>query len=80
MASNEFNIYPNPTDDKINVVLNYKNGNNRIQLRDLSGKLIMEKEINNQDQIDLRDLNQGLYLLTILSNNEIIGFERIVRK
>jgi hypothetical protein len=79
-VNNEFNIYPNPTDDKINVVLNYKNGNNTIQLRDLSGKLILEKEINDQDQIDLRDLTQGLYLLTIMSNNEIIGFERIVRK
>ena len=79
-VSNEFNIYPNPTDDKINVVLNHKNGNNTIQLRDLSGKLIMEKEINNQDQIDLCNLTEGLYLLTILSNNEIIGFERVVRK
>jgi hypothetical protein len=80
VTENEFNVYPNPTYDRISIVLNEEKGINRMRLQDLYGKTILEKEIVNKEQLDLSNLKEGIYMLTIFSNNEIIGNKRVLKK
>lgn len=60
---NKFEIYPNPTIDKIN--LNSLNTENKIQIFNESGILIKEIDSNTTDLngIDLSDLPKGLYFV-----------------
>ncbi|MFM7683359.1 MAG: T9SS type A sorting domain-containing protein, partial [Bacteroidota bacterium] len=77
---NKFNVYPNPTDDILTIELENMTGFHQIQLNDLTGKMIISKEIENHEQLNLSLLNEGIYLLTILKDGEVIGIERVVKK
>ncbi len=60
-------IFPNPASDEIIVssITNLIIGKN-LKLHDLSGKLVLIEEINsNQQHIDVSQLKNGVYLLTI---------------
>jgi hypothetical protein len=80
VEKNSFEVFPNPTDDLLTIELQNTNGVNQIQLNDLTGKMIISKEIENHEQLNVSNLNQGIYLLTILKNGEVIGIERLVKK
>ena len=66
-ANNSFAIYPNPAKSKIFVVGKF-NRATTLLLTDLSGKLILQKNLssnNSLHQIILPDLPAGIYLLKI---------------
>nr|WP_315033303.1 T9SS type A sorting domain-containing protein [uncultured Chryseobacterium sp.] len=56
-------VYPNPTADYITLRISSKDKPREVSVYDLSGKLVMQKEINT-DRIDLSSLIKGAYLLT----------------
>ncbi len=68
----EVTIYPNPSVDIVNINLN--TNINVIYVYDLNGKLILTKNGNNQQKqtINLSNLPQGNYLLSINSDLGII--------
>jgi len=77
------NMYPNPTDDKLIVSL--KPG---LEIRDLyfvdfSGKTIKPKSVsriqNNLD-INLSNLNEGIYILEIVSDKEVDKIKVIIER
>lgn len=61
-------IYPNPTTDYVFLQLNSKAKLETAEIYDLSGKLIFQPKIN-EDKLDLRFLNQGIYLLKFKNSN-----------
>ncbi len=66
----ELTIFPNPTSDKVNVSL--KNGVSEfVELRDISGKLLMRKELNGQTffRLDLSNYEAGAYFMTVNGEN-----------
>lgn len=69
-------LYPNPTSDII--IIDSKENINQIQVFDLNGKLLMTKEENALEQIDLGELASGVYLIKAKSDK---GFahNRIVK-
>lgn len=79
-ATSNFSIYPNPTSDVINV----NAGNlliNAVQISDLNGRIV--KNIGTESisniQIDVQDLNSGIYLMSVFTN-EGVGTSKIVKK
>lgn len=61
-AANELSIFPNPVLDIINI--NSSQNISSIQIYSISGALIKTVEINNNVvQLDLNDLNSGIYFL-----------------
>ena len=58
-------IYPNPTNDIINIEGLTKNENTIIKLYDLQGKLILSRELKEKGSIDISDLNNGVYVIRI---------------
>lgn len=72
---NKINIYPNPFNDFIIVEVNDVNNVSSIVITDLNGKIIRNvKSINTNQRIDFFDINEGVYIIKILTqdNREII--------
>lgn len=63
-------IAPNPTTGSIQITLNQVSSG-QIQILDLKGKILISKEINGTTaDIDLGSLQQGIYLVSILSSQK----------
>jgi hypothetical protein len=58
-------IYPNPTNNIINIEGLNKNENNTIQIFDVQGKLVITKNITEKGIIDLSELNKGVYVIKV---------------
>ena len=65
IKNSNIKIYPNPTNNIINIEGLTKNENNTIQIFDLQGKLVITKTINEKGTIDLSELNKGVYVIKI---------------
>jgi polyhydroxybutyrate depolymerase len=67
-----FEIYPNPTSDKVSIVSKEKG---LIQLFDLNGKLILE---TTNHEMDLVNLSKGVYFIAY-SDSKSRGVKRLVK-
>lgn len=67
---NNISIYPNPANDIISLEIN--NSNNKdltLDIYNILGKKVRTEKIsNNQNQINVKDLNNGTYILEIKTN------------
>lgn len=78
--NNEFKIYPNPADDFINISTNNNFKNADVSLFDISGKLVLEKEIDSDNnKIDISDIISGTYIVKIKSGNKVEQQKIVVR-
>jgi hypothetical protein len=75
-TNGNFLVYPNPTNNIITV--NSHQFIKRIQVLDVSGKLIMT--INNSNKADLTGLASGLYHLALEFDNAEIGHSKIMKQ
>ena len=65
IKNSNIKIYPNPTNNNINIEGLNKNENNTIQIFDVQGKLVITKTIAEKGTIDLSELNKGVYVIKI---------------
>lgn len=66
--TDRINIYPNPTNNTVYIKgLEHKKGIITLTLTDITGKTI--RTINNQVELHLNNLKQGIYFLTISGDN-----------
>lgn len=66
IAYQTLKLFPNPSKDLVNIQLNEMNKGDKFTLTDISGKMVMEKVINencNEIQFDLKNYKSGLYQL-----------------
>nr|WP_321243233.1 T9SS type A sorting domain-containing protein [uncultured Psychroserpens sp.] len=76
-----FDMFPNPAKDKVTIRLNANNfGNVTVNIIDLQGKLILEKQISegNNLELDIADLQSGLYFVKLNANNKSIVKKLII--
>jgi len=75
----ETSVYPNPFNNNLNIQMNSELNNNwKMQLYDITGKLVKEATVEKENQkfsFDTRDLNRGIYILEIQH-----GFNKTVKK
>lgn len=69
ISENEFSLYPNPTSDFLYFYTN-DTLSGTIRLFDILGKNILEKPINNNSQIDVQHLQNGIYFYQISTENQ----------
>jgi len=77
------NIYPNPTDDKLTVSIRQEVKINDIYFVDFSGKLLKPRSIiRNQDNLDINvsNLNEGIYILEIVSDKELDKIKIVIER
>lgn len=70
----EIKAYPNPTVDLLTLSINNAIVNNQIvEVYDLNGKVILQKEIiQNETQIDFSQFNAGVYLFNVFDKNHTL--------
>jgi len=71
LNSGLFKVYPNPTKAVVNIEIDE---NALIIIRDITGKVIDNKQINTDTVIDVSDYDSGVYLLQIKTEkyNEVV--------
>lgn len=79
VISNEFPIliYPNPTNDLIN--LNGLPNNSIVEIRNINGLLVKSVITKEKSKIDLKDLTSGVYFIQIFNNHNIVLTDRIIK-
>ena len=77
----ELNIYPNPANDFIYVNLKTSNlVNSTLEIKDLMGKSILEKEITKSNQrIYTSKLAPGIYMVTLSNRFQLSKTKLIIR-
>ena len=67
-----FQVYPNPTNDNLNIRINNFNGKAVIEVYDINGRLVFNLNENNfsvEKQINLSQLTKGIYILKVSADN-----------
>lgn len=76
---NSVKIFPNPTNDIINIVISNSEGeNNLVELIDVSGRVILQRNMGIELQLDLNIIPSGLYWISIRQNDQRI-FRQVVK-
>ena len=57
-------VYPNPFVDELTVKMNEESAI-KIEIKDLTGRLVYSSDFNNDQTINLSSLNKGIYILTV---------------
>lgn len=66
-VTSSISLYPNPTSGALRV--NY----------DLTGKLLIDNQLDGNNEINLSLLTDGIYLMKILDNGKIIIAQKLVK-
>ncbi len=82
IVSPKFNIIPNPAGDFIDLIL-YENVVDicKIEIFDMLGKSLINKNIDCQkrsNRIEVTSLNEGIYIVKLYINNEIIESQKLI--
>lgn len=77
---NVIKIFPNPTNDFLNIN-NLKNSNDSIlKIVDLKGSIILSEQINSENsKIYIGNISNGIYLLLIEKNKVLIYSKKIIK-
>lgn len=82
VANNIITVYPNPANDKLNIEsigLNYNKI--KIQVINSLGQIVMEEaSLIGHSQFNIKDLPKGLYFVKVISDNQIIATQKIVKQ
>jgi hypothetical protein len=79
----DFQLYPNPSDDFVQIKHNFQNRVN-IVIYDILGRKILQEQIENSKNIiielDLRELPPADYIICISDNNTLISKNLVLTK
>lgn len=67
--SDNFVVYPNPTVAKIFFKTKENLVNEKVAIFNNVGQLVMEKQINSENLIDLSDIASGIYIIQFVNKN-----------
>jgi hypothetical protein len=79
-----FNVFPNPSTDFVNVEFEAKNSEYIVSVIDITGKIVKSNSYNNLSgattvKVDLNDLKSGNYLIGLSTNGESFT-QNVVKK
>ena len=79
----EVTIYPNPTNGIFNM--DFKNNVNSIRIVDILGKVVYSEKVTSEivyttKRIDLSNLNNGLYIISVTNENGASNYKLVLNK
>jgi hypothetical protein len=69
-GENEIRFYPNPAIDNITITLPENIPHALFTLYDMQGKMLIRKEVSNQDAISVSNLASGIYIYNVRTDKE----------
>lgn len=79
----ELLVFPNPATDILSLLTVGMNANENssIQIFDLQGKFVKQiDKISNENQIDIRDLLPGSYILSLMQKNKVLSKAKFIKE
>jgi hypothetical protein len=79
----EIKIYPNPANNVLTVYVDSAVKIQKIEVIDVMGKIVLKSEvelINNQTNINIEQLEKGMYLVKVISNDNQVDVFNIVKQ
>lgn len=74
-------IYPNPTEDILNIHIRDAQWNSIMVIRDLSGKMLYTFSTEeNTKTIDVSGLQTGVYFVQVINNNKVMESKKFIKK
>jgi hypothetical protein len=70
VETSSISIYPNPATDNIHITLPENVQQGFFTLYDMQGKILIRKEINNQDAISVSNLAAGIYIYNVTTDKQ----------
>ena len=79
--SAQISVYPNPTSGSFSVFTSEQIKNGSIEIYNRIGALVLNQEISGQqNNIDLKNLANGIYFVKVMSEGKIIGMQKVVKE
>ncbi len=66
----DLNIYPNPSDNKINLSGKF-DLDSRYEITDINGSMVLEGILPKDSSIDISSISQGTYIIRIVTTNKL---------
>jgi hypothetical protein len=79
LMGNNLNIYPNPVINKINIETALNLQNATLKIVNSLGEIVVNKQLNNDTEFDVSNLKNGVYFLSIVSNNHTV-FRKFIKQ
>ena len=80
-ALNAFNIVPNPNAGLFRLQGAVLNGNSSVKVVDMNGRLMFQSRIDaNDSELDLRQLDNGVYLILVESDNKVYRQKMVLNR
>lgn len=80
----ELRIYPNPTSDNINLSMQESPKEElQLELYNISGQLVLEKRLpafDKEHRINIQHLQLGIYLVKLVSENQVVYSSKIIKE
>jgi hypothetical protein len=75
-------IWPNPAKDELNIQLfNTFQTDNQIIIENMMGQIILSKQIKfSNEKIDISELQSGVYILKVKTNEEILSISKFIKQ
>jgi 1,4-alpha-glucan branching enzyme len=71
-------LFPNPASDFFYVNPESNNDNLEVEVFDLTGRLVLNKRINNYDIVNVETLKTGIYIITVKSKNKVYNCRLLI--
>ena len=75
--NDELNIYPNPNNGSFVIETN-NTTTKTLQVYDVNGKLVLTQTINGKTTVDASSLNEGVYNISLLSNEGVVNKRLVI--
>ena len=76
---NLISIYPNPTKEKVTIEISRK-ANLEFKITDFLGNVLIQNDFSETINIDLSNYTEGIYLVSVYENRQLIGTKKIMKK
>ena len=77
-SETSLSVYPNPTKD-ILYIKPLDNQKFDVSIYSITGQLVSQYSNLDNNQIDIKNLEKGIYILKITSQNNIIHIQKIIK-
>lgn len=72
----KFNIYPNPTNDILNIQTNFTD-DYTVKIIDISGRILIQNALDKSSEIDISSLGKGTYMV-LVGNGKVTMSKKII--
>ncbi len=77
--ANEVWLKPNPVTDKLKIQILSSKGKQWIEVLDIDGKKLINRLVNQNDEIDFEQLMPGIYMIKVYDQKDIFLIKKIIK-